>query len=580
MNKKLIILGLVGLIIVVAIIAIIINMVVDNSISLKFNKKMSKLEDSLLNDKDINYNKDSFCVFLSVSDSKNKAYVVSKKSKTLKGAIKEAKSEMIKVLKQNNASPEWIKIDVVNSENKKSLKAVYDDIAIVPTNGYRYGISFDADYDIAFLESEINANNLINYSSNVFDSNSIKDYLITKYKITKKAKLGSLPSDVYVFSTVGYIYDSKDVYKLNSDTENIDDIGRRENKKIDELKLIEMMEDGTDYLVDALNEDGSYIYRYNPRSKKISDTYNILRHEGTTWSLIEVYKITKNKDLVEPIERAIEYVVNNAVKYKDDETAYVIEEKNSEIKLGANGIAIVMFTEYMNTFENNKYEDLLLKLGNGILSMQNDDGSYYHVYEYPDFNKKEKFRTVYYDGEATFALSRIYGYTKDKKWLKRAEKSLDYFMKNNYTKYKDQWIEYSVNEITKYNLNEKYIKFGLDNGFKNLETIVNDPYDCPVDLELLTTCVEIYDRAIKNNIDVKDYDIQDLISGVYYRADIQLNGLFYPEVCMYFENPERIVGSFFVRDSSFRIRIDDVQHNLNGYYNMYRLYNEIEKYSK
>jgi len=580
MNRKVIILIILVILIIAAIAAIIWSIVLDSNISLKLNKKVSKLEENLLNNKNINYNKDSFCVFLSVSDGKNKAYVINKSGNTLKNAIKNAKQEMLQTLKKKNVDPEWVKIDVVNEETTKSINQVYEDISTVGENGYRYGIAFDKNYDIALMESELNANLVINYNKNSISLNNLNTYLKSKNKIAEKQELDKVPDSIVRFSCVGYIYDSTGVYELNSSTEDMGEYGRRADVKLDELKLLEMMEDGSDYLIDAIDENGKYIYRYDADEGKVSDSYNILRHEGTTWSLIEVYKLTKNKELKENIDLAIKYVIDNCVKYKDDDTAYVIEPKNNEIKLGANGIAIVMLTEYIDTFKTNEYDDLLLKLGNGILSMQNDNGSYYHVYEYPEFNEKEKFRTVYYDGEATFALTRIYGHTKDEKWLKKAEKSIDYFIKNNYTQYKDQWIEYSVNEVTKYDLNEKYIKFGLDNGEKNLEKIVADPYDCPVDLELLTTCVEIYDRAIKNNIDTGDFNIKDLISGVHYRADIQLNGLFYPEVCMYFINPERIVGSFYKRDSDFRVRIDDVQHNINGYYNMYRLFKEIEDYSK
>jgi rhamnogalacturonyl hydrolase YesR len=77
--------------------------------------------------------------------------------------------------------------------------------------------------------------------------------------------------------------------------------------------------------------------------------------------------------------------------------------------------------EYMDVFQNEDYVDLVRKLANGVLAMQNADGSYYHVLNFPDFTPKEAYRTVYYDGEATFGLTRAYTFTKDQNYKKHAE---------------------------------------------------------------------------------------------------------------------------------------------------------------
>lgn len=517
-----------------------------------------------------------YTVFFSICDTKNRAWVESAQGETLQAAWKSAAAETKRLIAAQRYEPVWVKADIVreheairSADIKKKTRNIYD-------NYFRQGISFDRSFNTALLEAEINGNKIIDYEEESLDLELMNQFLTSQ----GRQNVRTIPEELILFSCRGYFCDENDVvYELYTEEQ---DYGRRQLERVDKEVVKGLMSTAGQFLADLVLEDGKFIYGYYPTYDKEIDNYNILRHTGTIWSLVSQYKTTGDETLLPKIEGTIDFLVRDSIEHPQPGIAYVIERKADEVKLGGNGIAVVMLIDYMEQFGSDEYRNLVVDLGNGILALQNpDNGAYYHVLNYADYSLKDEDRTVYYDGEATFALAKLYGFTKDERYLQGAVKAADYFIANDYTQYRDHWVAYSLNEITKYVPEERYYTFALQNADHNLDLIYNKKRSAPTYLELLMATFATYDRIKQNDIDVKyldQFDEKRFIDTIYQRASYQVNGYMFPEYAMYFKNPARILNTFYVRDDGFRIRIDDVQHFIGGYYAYYNNYDKLETY--
>ena len=430
------------------------------------------------------------------------------------------------------------------------------------------GIALDAGFEVAFPEGALNGIGLYDYKK----GKVLRPALNSLLKARGLEPLSKQPEGYIVFDARGWICDEKnEVHPLVYHGANY---GRRVVSPLDAAFTGNIIEQASDFLARQITDDGSFIYGINAMLDKPLSSYNILRHSGSVWALICRYRMQPDEALRADIERAIGYMLSQLI-YDEDGAAYLYEEKSDECKLGGCGIAVVALTEYMDTFGGDQYTQECVALGEGILKQQQPDGGYWHVLD-GKLNRTEKFRTVYYDGECTFALSRLYALTGDQRWLDAACKAVDYFIANNYTQYRDQWIAYSLNEITKYvDDRQDYYAFALANAVDNYEEISYEEHIYPTNLELLLATFESWQRMAERGADTGDFEVSQLLRFIYKEAQYQLSGFFFPEYAMYMENPRNVVGSFMVRTDDFRVRIDDVQHNIGGYYLYWKNYDKM-----
>ncbi|MCL1974667.1 MAG: glycosyl hydrolase family 88 [Firmicutes bacterium] len=533
-----------------------------------------------------------YIIFLSVCNAQERAIVAKGKGDTLENAWKNAVNNATDIISaKEDYHIVWAKADIVSAYEEISLAELNKRIGQSQYDYfYRKGIAFDKDFQIAFLEGEVNGNKIISYEmakqlrdgqieddARIFNLTNINHYRKTYYGYSE---LTDIPEKIIAFSAFGFICDEDGTVKELYDSGL--EYGRRVMDLADASIVKTAITNASKYLYNLVQPDGKFIYGYYPIFDNELASYNILRHSGSIWSLINLYRMTQDDELIPKLHAAIDYLLAGYIEFKDQETAYVVERKVDEIKLGGNGVAIIMLTEYMDVFETDEYVDIVRYLANGILELEEQDtGKYYHVLNFPDFSPKEEYRTVYYDGEATFALARAYSLTHEQKYLEGARMAVENFIANDYTKYRDHWVAYALNEVTKYAPEPRYYEFALENITKNLDRIYNQATSYHTYLELLMISWQTYERLLESGISaagLEEFDTVYFAQTIYKRVFQMLNSCFYPETAMYMKRPYKILDSFFIRHDNFRVRIDDIQHFIGGFYYYTVYYNEILPY--
>ncbi|MBQ8841671.1 MAG: glycosyl hydrolase family 88 [Ruminiclostridium sp.] len=560
---------------------------------LDFNKKAKLLEEKLLDGKSFEALEEEISVnlcenglyaaFISVCDTFTRARVLRYAASSLKEAWHGACNAAMKFVSFNEYDPKWVKADILVNSKRVPLSDVINEVKTGYNEFYRHGLSFDDEMKTTMIEAEMNGNRVISYKNKTIEAEQVNKYLSSACG----TKLSVLPENVIVFDCKSAFCDEENnVFELYGEGYNC---GRRITGEFNKEKALEVITTSSEYLSMQLDFSGKFEYGIYPVFHNVIPGYNILRHTSSIWSLVCAYRITKDKFILRQIECALGYTIKYSFyKYKkpkeEENTAYILDLNQREVKLGGNAVAIIMLTEYMDVTGTDKYKKLCCELGNGILELlDSETGEFTHVLDVPKLNVKEKMRTVYYDGEAVFALARLYGLTKEERWLNAAKTAVDRFIREDYTKHRDHWVAYSVNELTKYVNDERYFEFGLKNAQNNLEKIYDQKTTYHTYLELLCVTFELYDRIKENDIKVgylEEFDVKAFVDTIFHRADYMLNGYCYPEYVMYLKYPEKSLGAFFVRHDGYRIRIDDIQHFCGAYYSLYRNYEKLDNIRK
>jgi hypothetical protein len=479
-------------------------------------------------------------VFLSASNKENRATVAVGLGNSLDSAWKNARAKLRSITPYGEAEWHWLKADLVTHIRTWKPVELAAHLASVRQNYFRQGIAFDRDFSHALLEQELNGIAAIGEDPKTgrvgLNENRIRNYC------KRERALPALPNDFsrreawFTFDTAGVFSDAADpegtVHHLQLGG-NVNGIRLAPNMQAETLQIIRNA--GT-YLTSQVRHDGSFNYGWFPTYGKTIGTYNILRHCSTLYSMLEAWEATGEEAIATSVRRGIEYVLREALQRSEEGNiphAYVVDHANGdEIKLGAQAALILTIAKYTTLSGSYQFMNDARAVANGIVGrlMEPASGRFIHVLNAPDLGIKEPFRIIYYDGEATFALLRLYALDPDPRWMDAAHRAFDHFLSAEYWKHHDHWLSYCTNEITLYLPEDRYFEFGLKNAFGNLRFIHDRDTAFPTFLELTMAAARMLEtiRAQDKQYLLEPYDIDYLYRTIEHRAEYQRASHFYP----------------------------------------------------
>ncbi|SIO72573.1 UDP-N-acetylmuramoyl-tripeptide--D-alanyl-D-alanine ligase [Burkholderia sp. GAS332] len=514
----------------------------------------------------------SFVLFFSLSDGRRRAEVMSASAPTFAEAWDTGMQQAQEFAGATGMAVQWLRVDWVESVEAMTWEALQDRLKQTKRNYFRCGVALDSEFRHAFLETELNANAML-YGGTaephaIVNTKNFTRYAAIRHKLAKVDFADG--REVYVFSAHGAFasLQPEEVHLLHGTGLNA---GHRIIGRLQPGDVRALVASGSRYLAGQVQPGGRFHYGWHPCFDRAIGTYNSLRHASSLYAMLEAWEVTRDNDLKTAIDGALHYLVNDLIRpveLPSGARAAFLVDGQAEIKLGGNGVCLLALVKYSQLTGSGEYLALLEQLATGILFMQDAvTGRFSHVLNYPDLSVKQAFRIIYYDGEAAFGLMRLYGLTGDARWLAAVEKAFGHFIKAKHWKAHDHWLSYCVNELTRHKPLEAYYRFGIRNFASYLDFVIERITTFPTLLELMTAAEQMISRLQQPELGhlLDGLDLDRFFHALHTRAQRLLDGHFWPELAMYFANPARITGSFFIRHHAFRIRIDDVEHYLSGF---------------
>ena len=369
-----------------------------------------------------------------------------------------------------------LKLDVVTSTVDKNFNREVEQPKKRRIAVYGYWVEQDGQASFV-LPSEVLEQRLFDASRNV---RGIKRSRVEKALRARNSALGALPEewDYVRLYTSAWI----ETATLDGSAGKPEPLYRTHHGRFDVLSpdlLLQRTVWAADYLVSSVSPEGKIRYNFKVSEDRDSTSYNLLRHGGTTYSILQMYDRTRYEPYRLAAEAALKYLFNETRRDvrqgpkgpfgADQGESIWILSPGKKNKLGGAGLALVAIDKYVEaTGDTDKYREYALGFGRFLVSSMKEDGEFiYFPSLEPGGPPTSLDGSAYYPGEAIYGLARLYSWDPNPLWLKTATDGADWLIdvrdqgKTAKRLANDHWLMLGLAWLYKYTGDEKYLNHSM-----------------------------------------------------------------------------------------------------------------------
>jgi hypothetical protein len=226
-----------------------------------------------------------------------------------------------------------------------------------------------------------------------------------------------------------------------------------------------------DHLVHLVSPEGRIRYRYDPRAGRALAGQNLLRHAGTTWSLLRANERFGDPRFVGAADRALSFLLRHTGTdvrqgpHGGGRVRFVLEGSNH--KLGGAGLSLLALATWQQQTGDTKYEEAAKQFATHLLSQQQESGEFWSYAPKVEGGPRKPDRSEYYPGEAVLGLVAWYASDPDPRWLDTAKRGADWLIdvrdagKGPGKLAADHWLMMALERLHRVTGDDRYVEHAI-----------------------------------------------------------------------------------------------------------------------